>query len=520
MSPCAGVSLAIVLLLGTSGLGEAAKILGVLPSGGTSHHFVGISYLRLLAKAGHDVTVLSSFPEKNPPPNWRDIELTGLKEKMHEEFTDPFEFADTPFIMNLIMMYSTFGRFSSEFTLNHPNVQKLLNSGEHFDLVIVEAFLAEAVFGMAQHFNASLITYSPFGSSLWNTELTGSPAPASHVSTMMLPYYDRMNFWERFWNTIYNAIDYTLYHQLQLTTQKELYDAAFPNAAISFEEQMKQVSLVFLNNHFSIGMPRPYAPNMIEVGGVQIDDPKPLPKDLQKFMDEAPDGVIYFSMGSYVRSEKFPEEKRNAFIKVFAGLKQRVLWKFEDESLPKLPYNLLIKAWMPQNDILAHPNVRAFITHGGLLGTTEAIYHGIPLVGIPIFGDQMMNVQLSARSGMGVPLLFKDINEQTVRSALEKVLTDPSYRENAKRMSKIYHDKPMTPKQTALYWMEYVIRHKGAPQLRTPAVELSFFQYHLIDVYCVMLLILGLVSLICVRVVKKCYSSIRKFAPKKSKKRD
>ncbi|KAG5670631.1 hypothetical protein PVAND_000879 [Polypedilum vanderplanki] len=55
------------------------------------------------------------------------------------------------------------------------------------------------------------------------------------------------------------------------------------------------------------------------------------------------------------------------------------------------PDNVMISSWLPQRDILAHPNVKAYICHGGLLGTTEAVYEGVPVLGIPIFGDQKTN---------------------------------------------------------------------------------------------------------------------------------
>jgi len=77
------------------------------------------------------------------------------------------------------------------------------------------------------------------------------------------------------------------------------------------------------------------------------------------------------------------------FLKVFGSLKQRVLWKFEDESIGKLPENIMIRKWLPQADILAHPNVKVFITHGGLFGTQEGVHYAVPMLGIPFYCDQV-----------------------------------------------------------------------------------------------------------------------------------
>lgn len=43
-------------------------------------------------------------------------------------------------------------------------------------------------------------------------------------------------------------------------------------------------------------------------------------------------------------------------------------------------------------------------------------------------------------------------------------------------------DRPLSPIDTAVYWIEYVIRHKGAPHLRSAAQDLAWYQLYLWDV--------------------------------------
>lgn len=74
-------------------------------------------------------------------------------------------------------------------------------------------------------------------------------------------------------------------------------------------------------------------------------------QDLQKIMDEAKHGVIYFSMGSNAKSTDWPDVLKKDFLELFSGLKQTVLWKFE-EHLPNLPKNVHILNWAPQQSIL------------------------------------------------------------------------------------------------------------------------------------------------------------------------
>jgi glucuronosyltransferase len=73
---------------------------------------------------------------------------------------------------------------------------------------------------------------------------------------------------------------------------------------------------------------------------------------------------------------------------------------------------------------LAHPNVRLFITHGGLLSTQEAIHRGVPLVGIPIYGDQRVNVARIASFGIGIQLDYENITTCSVMWALNEVLNN------------------------------------------------------------------------------------------------
>lgn len=71
-------------------------------------------------------------------------------------------------------------------------------------------------------------------------------------------------------------------------------------------------------------------------------------------MDNAKDGVILFSMGSNLKSADLPTQKRDAILKTFAKLKQKVIWKWEADSLPGQPPNVKLMKWLPQNDIMGN----------------------------------------------------------------------------------------------------------------------------------------------------------------------
>lgn len=76
----------------------------------------------------------------------------------------------------------------------------------------------------------------------------------------------------------------------------------------------------------------------------------------------------------------------------------------------------------------AHPNTRAFITHGGLMGSLEALYHGVPMIGMPLFADQPRNVNVFVAKNMTLKLSLDDLTEEKMDCALKGILYDPKYR--------------------------------------------------------------------------------------------
>ena len=78
-------------------------------------------------------------------------------------------------------------------------------------------------------------------------------------------------------------------------------------------------------------------------------------KDLKDLLDGGTEGVVYFSLGSNVRSETMSEEKKQVFMTAFAELPQRVLWKWEANYTSDLPTNMKLAKWLPQQDILGQP---------------------------------------------------------------------------------------------------------------------------------------------------------------------
>ncbi len=126
---------------------------------------------------------------------------------------------------------------------------------------------------------------------------------------------------------------------------------------------------------------RPLSPNYIQIGMMNCREAKPLPEKIKKFMDgSGEDGVILVSFGSVLQASQMSEEMRLQLLSVFGRLKQRILWKWETEDMPDKPDNVMLSKWLPQQDVLAHPKLKLFVTHGGQSSCQEALCHKKPTV--------------------------------------------------------------------------------------------------------------------------------------------
>ncbi|KAK9886103.1 hypothetical protein WA026_014892 [Henosepilachna vigintioctopunctata] len=469
-------------------LSDNYKILAVFPMHSHSHYTLGFNLLEEMANRGHEISLISPYPLAKPLKNFRDISVASIKTAVEEIKKNLFRLEGGTPIDNFRYM-SKMGRAFTELSLATEEVQHLLKSKEKFDLVFVEHFYNEAQFAFGHHFNAPVVLLSPMPSSILNNHLFANPAPPSYVHNLFAPFTQYMTLPQRIKNFYYNiAMTFYQYYD-ELPAQKKIMEKFFPTAP-PFEEILYNSSIMLVNSHPSFSDPVPHMTNVIEIGGYHVPPVKKLPEDLQKFLDESKQGVVYFSMGSILRSHVLSKKKRDSLIKAFSKLKENVLWKF-DVDVANLPPNVKILKWVPQNDVLAHPNIKVFVTHGGLLSTIETIYHGVPTIGIPVFSDQKFNIASSVKSGYAIKVPFEEMTEPNLTNALNEVLNNPKYRENAKRRSKIMHDQQVKPIDKAIYWIEYVIRHKGAPHLHSAALDLSWYQRHLIDfaVYSVLITI-------------------------------
>uniref|UniRef100_A0A1Y1NF76 UDP-glucuronosyltransferase n=1 Tax=Photinus pyralis TaxID=7054 RepID=A0A1Y1NF76_PHOPY len=458
---------------------NSARILGICHIPAHSHQQLGTALLTGLAEKGHEVTMVTPVAPKKSVKNLKIIQLKYPP--LHENKQLNMFDMKAKTIFEKILFMEILGLRVTDLVLNLTEIQTLLSEDQHFDAVIIEQFVNEAFRGFCYRFGAPCIGLSTVAPNRWTNRQMGNPFNPAYVTELFLGYSDRMTFFQRLTNAVVITWEMLLNHFYVLPKHNELLQKYFPGAPHLYELYFN-TSLMLLNAHVATNAPVPLVPNMIPIGGYHIKPPNKLPTDLQEYLDDAKEGAVYFSMGSNLNSANMTKDRINALLRVFGGLKQKVLWKLDNNSLLHLPPNVKLSAWFPQQEILAHPNLKLFITHGGLLSTMEAIYHGVPIVAIPIFGDQEMNAANAENGGYAAVVPYEQLNEDNLRHAVNEVLKNPRYRNNALQRSKILRDEPIPPLDKAVFWVEYVIRHNGAPHLRTAALNLHWYQYLLLDV--------------------------------------
>lgn len=331
---------------------ESANILAIFPTQAKSHYIVTQRLLFELVKSGHEVTVITLVPTKTLPKGYTEIYLDfgdAMEEIAKGLFnkTDENQLASGSITKFFLDMAET-----SRKILMHEKVQALMKSDVKFDLYIFEIFMDEALLGLAHHFKIPVVGVSTIGVSRWVEEFTATPLPYSYIPHALLNFPDQMSFGQRFVNTMASFFEEGLLRFLLYPKMEEIYNEAFPDPDKPdfYTLRKSAISLVLLNSHISLAGPKPMMSNMIEVGGMHVDlKTKPLPKDMQDFIDSAEHGVIYFCLGSNVRPKYMHAEKKQAIIKAFSSMKEKVIWKFDDDTLQYDKNKIYIAKWMPQN---------------------------------------------------------------------------------------------------------------------------------------------------------------------------
>ncbi|XP_044213785.1 UDP-glucuronosyltransferase 2C1-like isoform X1 [Thunnus albacares] len=340
-----------------------------------------------------------------------------------------------------------------------------------------------------------------------------APSPLAYIPFTATELTDKMTFSQR----IKNVLSYMLgMYTLSSITEPHYKPVVLKyfGPGVDYSTFFLDADIWLMRNDFIFEFPRPTMPNIVYMGGFQCKPPKPLPADLEEFVQSSGDhGIIMMTLGTLVG--KLPEDIAEEIAAAFAQMPQKVVWRYMGQRPANLGNNTLLVKWLPQNDLLGHPKTRVFVTHGGTNGVQEAIYHGVPIVGLPLFFDQPDNLSRIRAKGAAVNVDIAVLDRHIFEDALMTVLYNSSYSENMQALSRLHRDQPMKPLDQAVFWIEYVIRHKGARHLQSQSNKMSWFVYNSADVIAALLTIVLLVTFTCISIVRLLWRMI--FVGKKVK---
>nr|XP_018912232.1 PREDICTED: UDP-glucuronosyltransferase 1-1-like isoform X1 [Bemisia tabaci] len=485
------------------------KILILYPTTSLSHQLPAMGLAEALLKKGHQVYFAGTDKlSDDGNNNYTFIDFSWLYQYYHEQAKlAPVQlnrkFSKYEFLSFADLMFKVARKFFESDTF-YKFYRLTKDEQLHFDAIVIEAIWLPFGVATSRLLSTNGTASAPPVISLSTTaggdffgqdDSLGGIIHLSYTPSMLEGYTDRMNLFQRIEN-------WASHHYITGTirrTVSELAESVFRKNFGLGEEVMADggwpnASLLISASNPLYFYPRLLPPNIVEVGPLHIKNPEKLPEILQAWLDGAQKGVIYFSLGSNMKSEFLPPKVLSNFLRVFRELPTgyRVLWKCEGNAkIPGQSENILTQKWMPQQSVLAHPQVKVFITQGGCQSFQETVHYGVPIVGIPWFGDQETNVAKMVDAGIGTRIWPQELEYyEKIKSTLEAVLFDTRYAERMKKLSSISRDFTAKAKDNAAFWVEHVARHGGASHLRSVTADTTYIEYFCLDIITLMLTLL------------------------------
>ena len=353
------------------------------------------------------------------------------------------------------------------------------------------------------------IPYIQLGRSFKLQDMRALVHPGVFPAFWVLPFTDKMSYLQRVQNSLIYLKLVSFPDPLHPSDIVGKFAPEMPH--LTNQQLQAKTELYLLETDELIDYHLPTTPDMKLIGGTETRPAKPLTGELKSFMDTATQGVVIVSFGSVVNL--IPDNTLNKLSEVFKR-EQKLKFVFRNGNVTKVVGNVMYMSWIPQNDVLGHKNTKIFITHCGDKGQFEALYHGVPMIGMPVFGDQPYNALRIVRKGFGIQLNAAEFTPSILHSAIQEILSNPSYKNSITKASEIFRSRHMSPRKRAAWWIDHVIKY-GGDHLHSEAIHMPLYQFLLLDV--LFGLLIAILLVLCTFYM--CFKILR-FATRRSKQKE
>ncbi|XP_044746163.1 UDP-glycosyltransferase UGT5-like isoform X3 [Coccinella septempunctata] len=492
-SVCSAMKYSIVFAALLSNV-YSARILCYFYFPSISHQYVFGQIAKELSRRGHEVTFITPNPLNDPQLTnlteidvsvgynvWKTHDLSGIS-TIHND------------LLSIYYFLSDLNENIFNLELSTEGVKNLLKKPKgSYDLILAES-QSPVPYGLMHKFDAPVIAVSSLNVFSDYHNLFGNPIHPILFPDIMADFNKPVAAFGDKIRSLYFTTLGCLMHRFVIYPMSDRIARKYFGSDMPYiRDVVKNASLLMVNVNPIFSDGRPNVPNVIEFFNVHNTRSEGMSRDLKQILDNAKEGVVYFSLGTNVRFDHVQGDVKKTIMEALGDLPYTVICKWESEKLEGQPKNVHLRKWLPQQAILAHPNVKAFVTQGGLQSAEEAIINAVPLVVIPFLGDQPLNAKILTSKGMAETISPKDLNRRILTESIMKVAQDEKYRNKAKELRDIFLDQPQSGIDKVIWWCEYVIRHKGAKHLRSPAADIPLWEYFMLDVLAVVLIALYLV---------------------------